>query len=163
MTHSKTLWIEDAPGHYRPATADEVFEAHRRQLNQRFRRGRTITSPADTRDFLIGQLAHEPDEIFATLYLDNRHRLLEFVRHFTGTIDGCSVYPRAIVKRALELNAAAVILSHQHPSGVAEPSSADERITQRIRDALALVDVRVLDHIIVAGTDTTSLAERGVL
>jgi DNA repair protein RadC len=163
MTHSKTLWIEDAPGHYRPATADEVFAAHRRQLNQRFRRGRTITSPADTRDFLIGQLAHEPDEIFATLYLDNRHRLLEFVRHFAGTIYGCSVYPRAIVKRALELNAAAVILSHQHPSGVAEPSSADERITQRIRDALALVDVRVLDHIIVAGTDTTSLAERGVL
>ena len=163
MTHSKTLWIEDAPGHYRPATADEVFKAHRRHLNQRFRRGRAIGSPADTRDFLIGQLALEPDEIFATLYLDNRHRILEFVRHFTGTIDGCSVHPRAIVKRALELNAAAVILSHQHPSGVAEPSSADERITQRIRDALALVDVRVLDHIIVAGTDTTSLAERAVL
>jgi len=163
MTHSKTLWIEDAQGSYRPATADEVFEAHRKQLNQRFRRGRAIGSPADTRDYLIGQLAHEPAEIFATLYLDNRHRILDFAKHFTGTIDGCTVHPRTIIKHALDLNAAAVILSHQHPSGIAEPSQADQRITTRIRDALALVDVRVLDHIIVAGTDTVSFSERGLL
>lgn len=159
--HSTVLCIREANGDYRPATPDEIFAAHRKQLNARFRRGRAIGSPSETREYLIAQLAHEPDEIFATLYLDNRHRIVEFVRHFTGTIDGCSVHPRAIVKRALELNAAAVILSHQHPSGVGEPSQADQRITQRIRDALALVDVRVLDRIIVAGDTTTSFAERG--
>lgn len=162
-TEAPTLWIEDAQGAYRPATAEEVTAAHRKQLNRRFRRGRAISSPADTCEYLIGQLAEEPAEIFAVLYLDNRHRILEFNRHFTGTIDGCSVHPRAIVKRALELNAAAAILSHQHPSGVAEPSQADRNITQRIRDALALVDVRVLDHILVAGTAAYSFAEHGLL
>ena len=162
MTHS-TLWIKDAEGTYRPATADEVFEAHRKCLNQRFRRGRVIGSPDETRAYLVGQLAHEPAEIFAVLYLDNRHRIIEFNKHFTGTIDGCSVHPREIVKRALELNAAAAILSHQHPSGNPEPSQADQRITTRLKEALALVDVRVLDHIIIGGTDTVSFAESGLL
>jgi DNA repair protein RadC len=102
-------------------------------------------------------------EVFGCLFLDNRHRLIALEEMFLGTIDGASVHPREVVKRALKLNAAAVILAHNHPSGVAEPSQADELITARIRDALALVDIRVLDHLVVGGTTVTSFAERGLI
>ena len=101
--------------------------------------------------------------MFCCLYLDNRHRLIAFDELFRGTIDGASVHPREVVREALAHNAAALILAHNHPSGVAEPSRADELITQRLRDALALVDIRVLDHLIVAGPETLSFAERGLL
>ncbi len=97
------------------------------------------------------------------LFMDTQHRLIEYAEMFRGTIDGASVYPRELVKEALRLNAAAVIVSHNHPSGNPEPSGADRALTQRLKEALGLVDVRVLDHIIVAGTDTTSFTERGLI
>jgi DNA repair protein RadC len=121
-----------------------------------------LANPRATRDFLSQQLQWRESEAFAAVWLDNRHRVVAFDVLFTGTIDGASVHPREVVKRCLAHNAAAVILAHNHPSGVAEPSQADELITYRLRDALALIDVRVLDHVIV-GTNTTSFAERGLL
>lgn len=113
------------------------------------------------RRFLTAQLRHKPHEVFAALFLDNQHRLLHYQELFQGTIDGASVYPREVVKRVLQLNAAAVIFAHNHPSGVAEPSQADRHITLQLRDALALVDVRVLDHFVVGDGEITSFAERG--
>ena len=104
-----------------------------------------------------------PHEVFACLFLDNRHRLMAFEELFRGTIDGASVHPREVVRRALAHNAAALILAHNHPSGIAEPSAADTRITERLRQALSLIDVRVLDHLIVGDAEVTSLAERGLI
>jgi len=138
------------------------IEMARRHLDARLQTRDALCSPADTRRFLIAQLRDYPHEVFAILFLDNRNRLLSFDKMFYGTIDGASVYPREVVRMALKHNAAAVILAHNHPSGVAEPSMADEQITQRLKDALALIDVRVLDHMIV-GDDVMSFAERGML
>ena len=122
-----------------------------------------VTSPADTRNYLSLRLAEREAEVFCVMFLTNRHRVIAFEEMFQGTIDGASVHPREVVKAALRLNAAAVILAHNHPSGVAEPSRSDEAITRRLTDALALVDVRVLDHLIVGGSEITSLAERGLV
>jgi len=122
-----------------------------------------ICDPNDTKDFLVLKLAEKEAEVFSVMFLDNRHRLIEYVEMFQGTIDGASVYPREVVKAALQHNAAAVIVAHNHPSGVPEPSTADERITTRLKDALDLVQIRLLDHIIVGRTETVSLAERGML
>ena len=160
---SNELFTSDAMGVTRPATADEILEAARAILARRVRRGAALSNPRTTRDFLKLRLAGHDHEVFAILFLDNRHRVIEFVPLFRGTIDGASVYPREGVKEALSRNAAAVILAHNHPSGIAEASRADELITQRLRDALALVDIRVLDHLIVAGPQTLSLAERGLI
>ena len=125
--------------------------------------GETIRSPTDTESFLKAHMQHLGHELFCCLYLDNRHRVLRFDELFRGTIDGTSVYPREVVKEALGINAAAVILAHNHPSGVAEPSQADERITKRLKAALELVDIRLLDHLIVGEGRATSLASRGLL
>jgi len=125
--------------------------------------GEPIRSPADTETFLLARLRDRPHEVFCCLYLDNRHRVLQFEELFRGTIDGTSVYPREVVKQALSANAAAVILAHNHPSGVAEPSQADERITRRVRAALELVDIRLLDHLIIGDGNSTSLASRGMI
>ncbi|MDH4124116.1 MAG: DNA repair protein RadC [Gammaproteobacteria bacterium] len=125
--------------------------------------GTAIQSPADTEAFLHAKIRHLGHEMFCCLYLDNRHRVLRFDELFRGTIDGTSVYPREVVKEALAINAAAVIFAHNHPSGVAEPSQADERITRRLKSALELVDIRLLDHLIIGSTETTSLASRGLL
>ena len=144
------------------AQLQAVLEMAKRHLQERLRRGDAFTDPAGARQFLQQQLRHRDVEIFACLFLDTRHRLIEFSELFSGTIDGASVHPREVVKKALALNAAAVILAHNHPSGIAEPSVADQRITQRLKDALALVDVRVLDHIVV-GDDCVSMAERGMI
>jgi len=122
-----------------------------------------LTSPSTVRDYLRLQLASRECEIFAVLFLTNRHRVIDFQEMFRGTIDGASVHPREVVKEVLRHNAAAVILCHNHPSGASEPSRADEAITRRLKEALALVDVRVLDHLIVGGSEITSLAERGLL
>ena len=108
-------------------------------------------------------MRHLDHELFCCLFLDNRHRVLSFNELFRGTIDGTSVYPREVVKEALAVNAAAVILAHNHPSGVAEPSQADERITRRLKSALELVDIRLLDHLIIGDGRTTSLASRGLI
>lgn len=125
--------------------------------------GETIKNPADTEAFLKAKLGHLEHEVFAVVYLDNRHRVSKFSELFRGTIDGTSVYPREILKEALQCNAAAVILAHNHPSGVAEPSQADERITRRVKSALELVDIRLLDHLIIGNQKCTSLASRGLL
>jgi DNA repair protein RadC len=122
----------------------------------------SLTSPQASKDFVKLQLATYEHEVFACLFLDNRNRVITFEEMFRGTIDGASVYPREVVKACLSHNAAAVILAHNHPSGATEPSQADIAITERLRKALALIDVRVLDHLIV-GEEVTSFAERGLL
>ena len=122
-----------------------------------------MTSPQLVRDFLRTKLAELPHEVFVALLLDTQNRLVQYIELFRGTLAQTSVYPREVVKAALAHNAAAMILAHNHPSGVAEPSRADELLTQSLKQALALVDVRVLDHFIVAGADTLSFAESGLL
>lgn len=138
-----------------------VLEMGRRHLEAALTRGDAFTDASTTQDYLQRQLRHYSHEVFACLFLDTRHRLISFEPMFRGTIDGASVYPREVVKQALKHNAAAVILAHNHPSGVSEPSQADIQITRRLQSALALIDVRVLDHIIVGDTDTCSLARTG--
>ena len=132
-------------------------------LADRHRSLRVLGSADQTRSCLSLKLADRKDEVFGALFLDNRNRVIKLAELFQGTIDGASVYPRVVVERALALNAAAVVLFHNHPSGVAEPSQADEIITHRLREALALVDVRVLDHFVVTGGDSVSFAERGLI
>ena len=139
------------------------LELSRRHLYSTLQRGDALTSPDATRRYLAARLRAQPREVFACLFLDNRHRVLAYEELFFGTIDGATVHPREVVRRALEHNAAALILSHNHPSGVAEPSAADENITRRLKEALALVDVRVLDHLIVGDGEAVSLAERGMV
>lgn len=125
--------------------------------------GQSLASTCDTASYLKLQLNGLDHEVFGCLFLDNKHCVIEFNELFRGTIDGCSVYPREVVKKALNLNAAAVILAHNHPSGNTDPSEADKTITQRLKDALALIDIRVLDHVIIGGTDHISFAERGLI
>jgi len=140
-----------------------ALELARRHYAEAMRAGPPLHSPGATREFLIARLRDSPHELFCCLHLDNRHRLIAFEELFRGTIDGASVHPREVVKQALAHNAAAVILAHNHPSGIAEPSHADELITRRLREALQLVDIRVLDHLIVADNGCLSFAERGLL
>lgn len=140
-----------------------ALELGRRHYREAMCIGSVLTAPETTRAFLMTQLRDRSYEVFCCLYLDNRHRLISFEELFRGTIDGASVHPREVVKQALSHNAAAVIFSHNHPSGIAEPSHADELITRRLKDALALVDIRVLDHFIVGDGTCMSFAERGLL
>ncbi len=140
-----------------------VLELGRRYLEDHLKRGAPLSCPADTRGYLSARLRAYPHEVFACLFLDNRHRVIAFEELFNGTIDGASVHPREVIRRALFHNAAALILAHNHPSGVAEPSQADRQITQRLREALGLLDIRVLDHIVIGDADAVSLAERGLM
>ncbi len=144
------------------AQLQAVMEMAKRHLFEQLSRGDVLCSPAQTEQFLTAQLASYPHEVFACLFLDNRNRVIAFEKMFFGTIDGASVYPREVVQLALKKNAAAVIFAHNHPSGVAEPSHADEQITRRLKQALALIDIRVLDHFII-GDNVVSFAERGLL
>jgi DNA repair protein RadC len=160
-----TLYITDehtATG-YREATLEEIMATARHALNRKVHRGIGLTSPRVTADYLIARLAELPYEVFTLIYLDNHCRFIAAQDLFRGTIDSATVHPREVVKEALKHNAAKVILAHVHPSGIAEPSKADEYITDRIKQALGLVDIKVLDHIIVAGGETTSMAESGLL
>ncbi|UUM30492.1 RadC family protein [Vibrio japonicus] len=138
-----------------------VLEMTQRYLAETLKRGEALTSPQQTKLYLSGLLRDKQREEFFVLFLDNQHRVICGEVLFQGTIDAASVYPREVIKRALEHNAAALILAHNHPSGVAEPSQADRRITRRITDALALVDIRVLDHFVVGDGEVISFAERG--
>ncbi len=140
-----------------------ALELGRRYLAARLERGESLAGPEDTRHYLTARLRHLPHEVFACLFLDNRHQVIAFEELFRGTIDAASVYPREVVRRALELNAAALILAHNHPSGVAEPSAADERMTERLAEALGTVGVRVLDHFVIGEGRPVSFAERGLL
>ena len=150
-------------GPARSALLKAAIELATRYLEERIRRSDALTSPAHTSQFLCARLRSRPHEVFACLFLDNRHRVISFEEMFRGTIDGASVHPREVAKRALELNAAALIAAHNHPSGVAEPSRSDRAITSRLRDALALVDMRLLDHFVIGDGEVVSFAERGWL
>jgi len=160
---SNELLEEDGIGVSRLAIIRALPELARRYYETSLPTGTAIRSPADTEAYLRARIRHLGHEMFCCLYLDNRHRVLRFDEMFRGTIDGTSVYPREVVKEALTINAAAVILAHNHPSGVAEPSQADERITRRLKSALELVDIRLLDHLIIGDGDTTSMASRGLM
>lgn len=140
-----------------------VLEMARRHLAEEISRQHIFTSVGEVRQFLRAQLRHKRHEVFAILYLDNQHRLIDYSELFVGTIDGASVHPREVVRSVLYHNAAAVILAHNHPSGVAEPSGSDQHLTQLLKDALQLIDVRVLDHFIVGDSEVVSFCERGLL
>lgn len=159
------LMIRSTAGRYRAANKAEILTAAGEilalSLNSQIRM--PIESPSATGRLLIQTFSARDEEVFAVLFLDNRHRLIAFVEMFHGTIDGASVHPRVVVKRALELNAAAVIFAHNHPAGIPEPSQADEMITLRLREALGLVEIRVLDHVVVGGGRIVSFAERGLI
>ena len=157
------LLVRDAQGEYRAANIDEVMTVARQAIARRVRRGTSFSSPSLVRDFLFIKLSELEHEIFVALFLDSQNRLIEYVELFRGTLTQTSVYPREVVKAALMNNAATVIFAHNHPSGVPEPSRADELLTQTLKQALSLVDVKVLDHIIVAGADAVSFAERALL
>jgi DNA repair protein RadC len=150
-------------GPARYAALQAALEIARRYYLEALKAGPALTSPRLAGDYLLAELRDRDYEVFCCLYLDSRHRLTGFEELFAGTIDGASVHPREVVKRALARRASAVILVHNHPSGVAEPSRADELITTRLRDALALVDIRVVDHLIIGEGACVSLAERGLL
>ncbi len=157
-----TLFIRD-PGsrRYRPAQEPEILSTAADLLGRRLV-GEPLTTPRDAGEFLRTRIGKLDYEVFSCLFLDNRHRVLAFEELFRGTINGTAVYPREVVRAALTRNAAAVIFAHNHPSGCAEPSRADEVLTQRLKEALALVEVRVLDHLVI-GDNVTSFADRGLL
>jgi DNA repair protein RadC len=145
------------------AQLQAALELNRRQLRERLFRGDGLNSPEDTERYLRVQLRDYPYEVFACLFLDSRHRVIAYEELFRGTIDGASVHPREVMRRALRHNAAAVILAHNHPSGVAEPSEADQRLTRRLSEALGLIDVRVLDHFVIGDQAAVSFAHRGLI
>ena len=132
-------------------------------LESRLRSTAAFTSPVEVKQYCRLKIGHKKDEHFCCLFLDTKHRLIAFERLFRGTIDGAAVHPRVVVRRALELNAAAVIFTHNHPSGVTEPSSADIKMTKKLKEALGFIDVRVLDHIVAGTADATSMAESGLI
>ncbi len=156
--------LQDAPGEYyqltEPVTPDELLAIAQAMANDRLCAGSALTSPEQTKLTLATLLQGMEREVFGVLFLNNQHQLIEFEILFYGTVNAASVYPREVVKRALLWNASSVILTHNHPSQHAEPSQADRRITRRLIDALALIDVQVLDHFVV-GADVVSFAERG--
>jgi DNA repair protein RadC len=157
-----TLYVRDGDG-FRAADTRDVIDRAQALIAQRYRTGAPVfRSPDRTREFLTLKLGGLEYEMFAVLALDNRHRLIEYIELFRGTVDNTTIHPREVVKELLRVNAAAAIFAHNHPSGVAEPSEADQLITRRLRQALELVDIRVLDHFVV-GQTMTSMASRGLL
>ncbi len=164
LTASEEVFCEaKGMGQAKYVQLQAVLELARRHLAEELTRDTVFTSPQAVKQFLLAQLSDRRQEVFMVLFLDNRHRLIVAEELFHGTIDGASVYPREVVRRALHHNAAATILAHNHPSGVAEPSRDDLEITKQLKQALALIDVRVLDHIVVGRGYTVSLAEQGAL
>lgn len=161
LADRKRLCAVKGLGPAKYAQLQAVLELARRHLGEALQRGETLKNPTETKRYLNARLRDYAHEVFACLFLDTRHRLISYEELFRGTIDGASVHPREVVRRALEHNAAAVVLAHNHPSGLAEPSDADRRITRRLQDALNLVDIRVLDHMVIGDQVTVSFAERG--
>ena len=163
MQEPSRLYVRNGNGRYTVATVDRVVEAARAVAEQRVQRGQAFSDPTLASRHFQDMLGCLEREVFAVAFLDTRHRLIEYAELFQGTIDGAEVHPREVVKHALRCNAAAVILAHNHPSGTTDPSAADRAVTVRLKQALALVDVRLLDHIIVTGTETVAMAARGLL
>lgn len=163
VQHEGQLYTRDGTRRYRVASGDAILDAARSVVDQRMQRGASFSDPAASSAFFQAKLAGLEREVFAVAMLDTRHRMIEYVELFHGTIDGAEVHPREVVRRALRCNAAALIVAHNHPSGCTEPSAADRAVTARLKQALALVDVRILDHIIVGGDKTTSMAASGMI
>ncbi len=160
---AEELRAEPGVGHAKYAALQAAVELARRETRERLERGDALSSPEQTRRFLSMHLRGSQREVFCCMFLDSQNALIRCEDLFKGTLDGAAVYPREVVHRALQLNAAAVIFAHNHPSGVAEPSAADRQITERLQAALGLLDIRVLDHIIVGAGQHFSFAERGLL
>ncbi len=154
---------ESGVGQAKYVVLQAALEVGKRHLAERLQRGTALESADDTRRYLQAQLRDRPHEVFCCLFLDNRHRVLAFEELFRGTLNGTAVYPREIVKRAMHHNAAAVILVHNHPSGVAEPSRQDEILTERLKESLEMLEVRLLDHLVVGDGEIVSFGERGML
>jgi DNA repair protein RadC len=159
----ETLCAAPGLGPAKVAQLQAALEIGRRHLGEALARGPALGSPRAAHEYLRARLRDRPHEVFCCLFLDNRHRVLAFEELFRGTLSGTAVYPREVVRRALAHNAAAVIFAHNHPSGVAEPSRADELLTRRLREALELVDIRTLDHLVVGDGEVVSFSERGLL
>lgn len=165
MTLPENL-VRDAAGTYHAHAAlseNDILMAAEAIISTRFLRQEKFSDPEDAERFLVHRLSKLEHEVFAVAFLDQSHRIISFEEMFRGTISCSSVHPREVVKRALALNAAAVVLAHNHPSGNPEPSQADIRLTEHLRGALGLVDVRVIDHVVVGGTETTSMSKRRLI
>lgn len=159
----KTLLEQPGLGPVKSAQLLAVIELAQRHLYETVKRSPALENPADTQRYLQSALRDKPNEVFACLFLDSRHRVIAFEELFQGTIDGATVYPRVVAERALELGAAALIVAHNHPSGVCEPSMADQAITRRLKEALDLLDIRLLDHFVVGEGMPVSMAARGLV
>lgn len=157
------LMVRDVGGEYRLAGAEEVLHAAQKVLAKRVRGTDVMNSPAAVKDFLKARLSSLPHEVFAVVHLDAQLQVIDYVEMFRGTVAATSVYPREVVKDALLMSSSAVLLVHNHPSGHAEPSHADEALTRNLKQALAVIDVRIVDHLIVAGPTVLSFAERGLI
>ena len=160
---SSVLLVRDVAGDYRQVDADEVLQAAQQVLLGRVRGSDILGSPQAVRDYLRVRLGGLEHEVFAVLHLDVQNRVIDYVEMFRGTVSQTSVYPREVVREAMVRNTCSIVMVHNHPSGSTQPSRADEALTQTLKAALSLVDVRVLDHLIVAGSDILSMAERGLM
>lgn len=162
-TFNGFLHVRDSQGQYQLATPEVILSAARQVIETKYPHGTLFDSPLVVKEYLHAKLAGLDREVFSVLFLDSQNRLLAYEELFQGTLSQTSVYPREVVREALRINAAAVIFSHNHPSGEPTPSRADESLTQTLKAALSLVDVRVLDHIVVAADKTCSMAEMGLI
>jgi DNA repair protein RadC len=162
MSHHH-LFLHRADGAVEPASNEHILAAARQLLAYRVRRGALLQSPQRVGEYLTMRLGDLDHEVFGLIFVDGRHRVIECIDLFRGTIDGASVHPREVVKLALQKGAVACVAYHNHPSGVQDQSQADELITRRLAEALALIEVRLLDHVIIAGSSVLSFAERGIL
>ena len=163
MQSNPALFVRCRTRRYEPAKPEQILDAAQKIVDTRTQRGSSFSDPATACEFFRAKLGGQEREVFAAAMLDTRHRPIEYVELFFGTIDGAEVHPREVARCALRLNAAAVIVAHNHPSGEVTPSSADRAVTTRLKQALALLDIRLLDHVIVGGPESLSLARQGVL
>lgn len=163
ISYSHQLFVRDSDGNYQAASEERVIDAARVVVERFVSKGMKLDRPERVREFLWLKLAGYDHEVFGAIFLDSQHRVIEYSELSHGTLDSASVYPREVVKAALHHNAGAVIFTHNHPSGESDPSDADRRITKLLKEALGLIEVRVLDHIVVGGSDSVSFAERGYL
>jgi len=161
MEQAEALYVRSTTGRYARAEPETVLATARQIVGVRMQRGELLTDPKVVCRYFQDKLAGQEREVFAAVMLDTRHRMISYVELFYGSIDGAEVHPRELVKQALRSNAAAVIVAHNHPSGNVTPSAADRAVTERLKQALLLVDIRLLDHIIVGGRDVVSLAAMG--
>ena len=162
-TEEKQLCKTPGLGQVKYVALQAALEIGRRYLNQSLRKQGPLSSPEQASDFLTHQLRDRQQEVFAVIYLNSRHHVIDYQELFIGTLNGANVHPREVVKSVLKANASAVILAHNHPSGVAEPSIADTNVTQKLRKSLALIDVKLLDHLVIGDGEYVSMSDRGLI